>query len=103
MVKKTLRRGGKVIIPAVAVGRTQELVFFLNQMWKQTAFLACRCLWTARWRKTTEISRISGCHDKETHEFVRREKTATAGFQGSAVRGIVEESKKINNLQGPAV
>ena len=29
---KTIARGGKIIIPAFAVGRTQELVYFLNLM-----------------------------------------------------------------------
>ena len=32
VVKRTLERGGKVIIPAFAVGRTQELVYDLHQM-----------------------------------------------------------------------
>ncbi len=29
---RTVKRGGKVIIPAFAVGRTQELVYGLHQM-----------------------------------------------------------------------
>ncbi|NTV37034.1 MAG: MBL fold metallo-hydrolase, partial [Anaerolineaceae bacterium] len=32
LVRRTVNRGGKVIIPAFAVGRTQELVYDLNQM-----------------------------------------------------------------------
>ena len=32
VVKRTVERGGKVIVPAFAVGRTQELVYDLNQM-----------------------------------------------------------------------
>ena len=32
VVKRTVKRGGKVIIPAFAVGRTQELVYHLNMM-----------------------------------------------------------------------
>ena len=32
VVKRTAERGGKVIIPAFAVGRTQELVYWLNEM-----------------------------------------------------------------------
>src|SRR5690606_32255473 len=32
VVKKTIERGGKVIVPAFAVGRTQELVYDLNRM-----------------------------------------------------------------------
>ena len=32
IVSRTIKRGGKVIIPAFAVGRTQELVYHLNIM-----------------------------------------------------------------------
>jgi metallo-beta-lactamase family protein len=32
VIQRTLQRGGKVIIPAFAVGRTQELVYNLNRM-----------------------------------------------------------------------
>ncbi|HSR53236.1 MAG TPA: MBL fold metallo-hydrolase [Acidobacteriota bacterium] len=33
VIRRTCRRGGKVIIPAFAVGRTQEIVYGLNQLW----------------------------------------------------------------------
>ena len=32
IVNQTYRRGGKVIVPAFAVGRTQELVYRLHQL-----------------------------------------------------------------------
>lgn len=32
IIEQTIRRGGKVIVPAFAVGRTQELVYRLNKM-----------------------------------------------------------------------
>jgi len=32
VVLRTFRRGGKVIVPSFAVGRTQELVYFMNRM-----------------------------------------------------------------------
>jgi metallo-beta-lactamase family protein len=34
VIQRTIRRGGKVIIPAFAVGRTQELVYNLNRMYE---------------------------------------------------------------------
>ena len=34
VVGRTLERGGKVIIPAFAVGRTQEIVYALHQMFE---------------------------------------------------------------------
>ena len=35
VVGRTAERGGKVIIPAFAVGRTQELVYALDQLWNE--------------------------------------------------------------------
>jgi metallo-beta-lactamase family protein len=35
VIQRTIRRGGKVIIPAFAVGRTQELVYNLNRMYDE--------------------------------------------------------------------
>ena len=35
VVSRTAARGGKVIIPAFAVGRTQELVYALDQLWNE--------------------------------------------------------------------
>ena len=35
IIQRTLERGGKVIIPAFAVGRTQELVYNLNRMYDE--------------------------------------------------------------------
>jgi len=49
VVKRTVERGGKVIVPAFAVGRTQELVYHLNQMMHNGMLRACLFMWTARW------------------------------------------------------
>jgi len=35
VVKRTSGRGGRVIIPAFAVGRTQEIVYALDQLWNE--------------------------------------------------------------------
>ncbi len=35
VIRRTSARGGKVIIPAFAVGRTQELVYALDQLWNE--------------------------------------------------------------------
>ena len=32
MVKRTVERGGKVLVPAFSLGRTQTIVFFLHQL-----------------------------------------------------------------------
>lgn len=105
VVKKTLRRGGKVIIPAFAVGRTQELVFFLNQMVEAGIIPRVPVFVDSPLAvKATEIFKeYPDFMDKETHEFVRRENQPPLDFKGLHYVESVEESKKINNLQGPAV
>ena len=35
LIQRTSARGGKIIIPAFAVGRTQELVYSLDQLWNE--------------------------------------------------------------------
>lgn len=38
VIKKTFNQGGKVIIPAFAVGRTQELLYYLRELFAEGAF-----------------------------------------------------------------
>ena len=35
MIQKTFDRGGNVVIPSFAVGRTQEMLYFLRQIKQQ--------------------------------------------------------------------
>ena len=44
MVGRTMKRGGKVIIPAFAVGRTQEIGVCLHQMIEEGRCRGCRCI-----------------------------------------------------------
>lgn len=37
LIQRTSKRGGKVIIPAFSVGRTQEIVYSLDQLWNSGA------------------------------------------------------------------
>jgi metallo-beta-lactamase family protein len=49
-VRRTAERGGRLVVPAFAVGRTQELVAVLHGLMERGAIPSCRCSWTARWR-----------------------------------------------------
>ena len=35
VVNKTAKRGGKILIPAFSVERTQEIVYHLNMLWQE--------------------------------------------------------------------
>ena len=52
IIDRTLARGGNVVIPSFAVGRTQELLYHIREIkargwWNRTPTL--RYMWIARW------------------------------------------------------
>jgi metallo-beta-lactamase family protein len=106
LVLETVQRKGKVIIPAFAVGRTQELVYYLNQMFDNgdipriPVFVDSPLAVNA-----TDIFRAHPeLYDDETKAFIAQAKQHTAlGFELVIYTRSVEESKAINNYKGPAV
>jgi len=105
VVNRTIRRGGKVIIPAFAVGRTQELVYCLNQMMqsgdvpKVPVFVDSPLAVNASdiFRKHPEV------FDEETREFVAHAKHPALDFAQLTYTRSVEESKALNERKDPMV
>jgi metallo-beta-lactamase family protein len=106
VVLRTVDRGGKVIIPAFAVGRTQELVYCLHQMIDSGAVPRVPVFVDSP--LAINASEIFRAHpevfDEETKEFIAQDKHRTAlGFELLTYTRSVEESKAINDIEGPAV
>lgn len=102
---KTIKRGGKVIIPAFAVGRTQEIIYFLNQMRSEGLFGDLPVFVDSP--LAVKASKIFGQYpeyfDTETFDFIRKNNHPALDFKGLRFVSSVEESKSINNMQGPMV
>lgn len=103
VIKRTEQRGGVVLIPAFAVGRTQEILYYLREMEDDgdlpplPVFLDSPLA-----RQATAIYRQAASeHDAETR-FVEQEQEA---FFPSRLRVLVsvEESKRLNEFRDPAV
>ncbi|MBC8506677.1 MAG: MBL fold metallo-hydrolase [Anaerolineales bacterium] len=106
VVHKTVNRGGKVIIPAFAVGRTQELVYALHQMIDSGDIPRIPVFVDSP--LAINASEIFSAHpevfDEETKEFMRNDQHhAALGFDLLSYTRSVEESKAINDVKGPAV
>jgi metallo-beta-lactamase family protein len=106
VIKRTVERGGKVIIPAFAVGRTQEIVYNLHQMIDRhelpriPVFVDSPLAVNA----TTIFRQHPECFDQETREFVRLDKHHEAlGFDLLTYTRSVEESKALNDRKDPMV
>ena len=106
IVHHTVTRGGKVIIPAFAVGRTQTLVYYLHRMFDHGDIPGIPIFVDSPLAvSVTDIFRQHPeCFDRETQAFMETDPQGTAlGFDLLTYTRSVEESKAINELEGPAV
>ncbi len=105
IVARTIKRGGKVIIPAFAVGRTQELVYHLNMMMYANhmkpvpVFVDSPLAVNA----SNVFSRHPECFDMETRWFVQQARHPALDFKMLTYVQSVEESKALNQRKDPMV
>lgn len=103
-VLATFKRGGKVIIPSFAVGRTQQVVYRLKK-----AILAAQLpsvpvfVDSPLAVNATEVFRLHPeCFNTDVYEFLRKEGSPFEMENLTYVRSSVA-SKKLNMLEGPAI
>lgn len=105
VVKRTLERGGKVIVPAFAVGRTQELVYNLNQMMQvgdvpsAPVFVDSPLAVNA----TQIFKNHPECFDEQTRKFVMESRHPALDFKMLTYVKSVEESKALNERKEPMI
>jgi metallo-beta-lactamase family protein len=107
IVNETHKRGGKIIIPSFAVGRTQELVYTLHKLSAENAIpnLPIYVDSPLAVNVTAVFSNHPEAYDEETREFISGSKASQDpfGFDGLRYTRSVDDSKAINSLQGPAI
>jgi len=97
-------RKGNVVIPAFAVGRTQDILYFISELWRQgrvgpaTVYVDSPMALAAT-RITLDHPEL---HDRET---VRLTEWLEGGHQGPKIRFTedVEDSMRINSIRSGAV
>jgi metallo-beta-lactamase family protein len=105
ILRRTFARGGKVIIPAFAVGRTQELLFAFNKMISEhdvkpfPVFLDSPLALEA----TRVFERFPDYLDSETHTFEEVEHHPALDFPQLRRVESAEESKALNFRRDPMV
>lgn len=106
VVQRTIRRKGRVIIPAFAVGRTQELVYSLHKMIESGDIPAIPVFVDSPLaiRASQIFKEHPECFDQETRAFIAQNKHhAALGFDRLRYTLSVEESKAINFADPPFV
>lgn len=104
VVGETARRGGKVIIPAFAVGRTQEIVFRLNELTNEGRLPSIPVYVDSPLAvNVTDIFRAHPeCYDEELLEYMSSD-ADPFGFARLTYVRDVEESKRLNTSRLPMV
>jgi metallo-beta-lactamase family protein len=106
VVVKTVRRGGKVIIPAFAVGRTQELVYDFQKMINGGEIPRIPIIVDSPLAiNTSEVFRQHPeCFDAEAQEIIRSNRHhSELGMGLITYTRSVEESKGLNKRDEPMV
>ena len=105
VLDRTLRRGGKVIIPAFSVGRTQTLVYCINELMAEgkipeVPVFVDSPLATA----ASEIyRRHPECFDQETWDLISEHRQPALDFDQLTYTHSVEESKALNHRKDPII
>ena len=105
VVKRTVERGGKVIVPAFAVGRTQEIVYHLNQMMYNGDVPRVPVYVDSPLAvKASDIfKKHLDCFDEETRKFVEESRHPALDFNMLSYVRSVDESKALNERKDPMV
>jgi len=105
VTRRTLDRGGKVIIPAFAVGRTQELVYDLNRMISDGDLPPVPVFVDSPLAVETSkvFQKFPQYYDEETQRFIAEERHPALNFKTLRYVQSVDESKSLNDRHEPMV
>lgn len=105
IINRTVKRGGKILIPAFALERTQEVVYHLHLLMRQNRIPEIPIFVDSPLAtNVTEVFKSHPeCFDDETYkEFLKDDKNPF-GFGRLEYTSNVEDSKRLNNFNHPCV
>jgi metallo-beta-lactamase family protein len=104
VVSATVKRGGRVLIPAFSVGRTQNIVYYLSQLYHEGALPQVPVFVDSPLsvEATKAYKAHPECYDAETQELMARGDDVF-GFNMLKYCRTQEESKELNTRREPCV
>jgi metallo-beta-lactamase family protein len=105
IVTETASRGGKIVIPAFAVERTQDLVYYLHLLSDGKKIPNIPVFVDSPMAvNATGIFRMHPeCYDEDTRRLFTEHHRNPFGFDSLRYIDGVSESKELNSLTGPAI
>jgi metallo-beta-lactamase family protein len=104
VMRRALKRGGKILIPAFAVERTQQLLFVLHQLFEEKRIPEVPVFVDSPLAvSATEIYRLHPeCFNDEVYEFLFETRNPF-GFEGLTLIRSVAASKELNARHGQCI
>jgi metallo-beta-lactamase family protein len=105
IAKQTVKNKGKIIIPAFAIERTQELVYYFHLLVDQGVIPEIPIYVDSPMatNATTIFQVHPECYDEETkNAFIKHHKNPF-GFNSLHFTTSVQESKALNDMKGPLI
>ncbi len=98
-------RKGKMVIPAFAVERTQEIVYYLHQLADQKRIpeIPIWCDSPMAINATSIFQVHPECYDQEIHQAFIKHNRNPFGFNQLRFAQSVEDSKHLNDMPGPMI
>jgi metallo-beta-lactamase family protein len=105
VVTRTAARGGRLLVPAFAVGRTQEVVASLHALIEAGRVPELPIFVDSPMaREATEVFRAHPeCFDAETRRAFENDHGAPFGFSRLRYVGSADESRALNDRTGPCI
>ena len=105
MINKVVERKGKVIIPAFAIERTQELVYFIHLLHDQNKIPKIPIYIDSPMSAdaTTVFKLHDECYDEATRKAFTDHHENPFGFSDLIYVGTKEESQALNEMGGPMI
>ena len=103
VIRKVAGRGGKVLVPAFALGRAQELIYALHRLWRNKAIPEIPVYVDSP--LAVDVTAVFRLHPEIFDATERLVGNGAQLFDFPLVRYVkdVADSKKLNTLTGPAV
>jgi metallo-beta-lactamase family protein len=103
-IKEALLTKGKIIVPAFSVGRTQEVVYALSELFNTGSIPKIPIFVDSPLSvKATEIFKLHPeCFDRETVDLISKG-VNVFGEENVKYVNDVNESKKLNDIEGPCM
>ena len=103
VIRRVASRGGKVLVPAFALGRAQELIYALHRLWRNKAIPEIPVYVDSP--LAVDVTAVFRLHPEIFDATERLVGNGTQLFDFPLIRYVkdVADSKKLNTLTGPAV